>query len=76
MAQSNLKKDLLLLQNKKKRKKKVRIYCGDKWKKFSVHQADAFVLCNEGKNGSALPFFFNSNLLHMGYLFKKNRKIF
>ena len=75
MAQSNLKKDLLLLQNKKKkRKKKVIIYCGDKWKKFSVHQADAFVLCNEGKNGSALPFFLTLTYFIWDIYSKKTEK--
>ena len=57
----------------------MRIYCRDKWKKFSVHQADAFVLCNEGKNGSALPFFFRKEnvqgkkkSLWLYWLFRKN----
>lgn len=75
MAHKVTSKRLIIVTKIKKRKKKVRIYCRDKWEE-AVHQANAFVLCNEGKNGSALPFFFNSNLLHMGYLFKTNRKIF
>ena len=60
MAQSKLtsKKTYYCCKIKKKRKKKVRIYWRHKWKKFSVHQADAFVLCNEGKNGSHYGVFF------------------
>ena len=37
----------LLLQDKI-RNRKVRLYCRGEWKKFSVHQAEAFVLCDEG----------------------------